>query len=186
MPIAAALRYLQEHPEEDKPDIYIAEKALKYSAMERLDRLAFFEFARRDPWFTFETFFLVKGKLILDNIVNQSRLEWNRATWEGHSLFILAVVLVCGMAARDPTDMRRLSRFTAILVVGALASLLIPFLTVVVVQVMTEEIMAIQLAACLLLSLAFANIACLYTVLRGKVFSGRDSRKLNKLASESG
>jgi len=158
MPIAAAMRYLKDHPEEDKPDIYLAGKSLKYSAMERLDRLAFFEFARRDPWFTFETFFIIKAKLILDDIVNQTRLEWSRATWEGHLFFILVIVLSAVLAARDRADMQRLSRLTAIFGVGALASLLIPFLTVVFVQVMTEEIMAIQLAACLLLSLALANI----------------------------
>jgi hypothetical protein len=71
---------------------------------------------------------------------------------------ILVIVLSAVLAARDRADMQRLSRLTAIFGVGALASLLIPFLTVVFVQVMTEEIMAIQLAACLLLSLALANI----------------------------
>ena len=41
MPVAAALRYVKEHPEENTPDIYFAPKSLKYSEMERLDRLAF-------------------------------------------------------------------------------------------------------------------------------------------------
>src|SRR5262249_314742 len=42
MPYAGALAYLKEHPEEDKPELFIAGRSLKYSAMERLDRLAFF------------------------------------------------------------------------------------------------------------------------------------------------
>src|SRR5262249_13437700 len=62
MPHAGALAYLKQHPEEDKPELFIANRSLKYSALERLDRLAFFEFLRRDPWFVFETFVIVKGK----------------------------------------------------------------------------------------------------------------------------
>jgi hypothetical protein len=158
MPMAAALRYVKEHPEEDKPDIYLAPKALKMSAMERLDRLAFFEFARRDPLFTFQTFFMVKGKLIAEYIAGQSRVEWNRAPWAVRLLFIAVIMLTGGLAACSSTGMQRLSRLAAVSSAGALASLLIPFLTVVFVQVMSEEIMAIQLAAFLLLSLAFAGI----------------------------
>ena len=42
MPVGAALAYIKEHPEQDKPEIYLAPGALKYSEMERLSKLALF------------------------------------------------------------------------------------------------------------------------------------------------
>jgi hypothetical protein len=78
MPQAGALAYLKEHPEEDKPELFIARRSLKPNAMERLDRLAFFEFLRRDPWFVFETF-VVKENMIRNTIVEATVTEWNRA-----------------------------------------------------------------------------------------------------------
>ena len=44
----------------------------------RFDRLAFFEFLRRDPWFVFETF-VVKENMIRNTIVEATVTEWNRA-----------------------------------------------------------------------------------------------------------
>ena len=82
MPVAAAMAYLREHPEEDRPDIYIAGKSLKYAEMERLVRLAFFEFVRRDPWFVFETFFVIKPKLIVDSIATETKVEWETVPGE--------------------------------------------------------------------------------------------------------
>jgi hypothetical protein len=159
MPFEGALIYLENHPEEDSPDIYLAGKSLKYSAMERLDRLAFFEFVTRDPRFVFETFFIVKGQLIWNTIVDATQIEWSRAPWKARFLFILTIILLAGMAAQSPAELQRLSRFTAVISIGALASLSIPMLTVVFPQTMSEEIMAIQLAATLLLSLAVAYLA---------------------------
>jgi hypothetical protein len=159
MPFEAALIYLKNHPEEDSPDIYLAGKSLKYSAMERLDRLAFFEFVRRDPRFVFETFFIVKGQLIWNTIVDATGIEWSRAPWKARFLFILTIILLAGMAAQRPAELQRLSRFTAVVSIGAVASLSIPMLTVVFPQTMSEEIMAIQLAVTLLLCLAVAYLA---------------------------
>ena len=94
----------------------------------------------------------------MDLIVEQTRVEWARVGAGGRLLAGAMILLLGGLAARNPADMRRLARLTAVFGLGAVASLSIPFLTVVVPQVMTEEIMAIQLAACLLLSLAFASV----------------------------
>jgi hypothetical protein len=158
MPIAGALAYLKEHPEEDKPELFIAGRSLKYSALERLDRLAFFEFLRRDPGFVFETFVIVKGKLIWNTIFDATVTEWNRAGWKARLLFFLFIALIGGMAAQRLVELKRLSRLAIVVTIGAVSSLSIPILTVVWAQTMTEEIMAIQMAAVLLLSLAAAHL----------------------------
>ena len=67
--------------------------------MERLDRLAFFEFLRRDPWFVFETF-VVKENMIRNTIVEATVTEWNRAGWKARLLFFLIIALIGGMAAQ--------------------------------------------------------------------------------------
>lgn len=158
MPYAAALVYLKEHPEEDKPELFIVDRALKYDAMERLVRLAFFEFLRRDPWFVFETFVIVKGKMIWNTIVDASVTEWSRAGWRARFVLLLAIALIGGIAARRVVEQQRLSRLAAVVTIGALASLSIPILTVPVPQTMSEEIMAIQIACVLLLGLATARL----------------------------
>jgi hypothetical protein len=160
MPIAAAMAYLKEHPEEDTPDIYLTGKVLKYSAMERLVRLALVDFVWRDPWFAFETFFVIKPRdYVAAYIVKQTQVEWNRASWKAHALYVLAIGFIGGLAARRRQDMQRLSRFTAVFALGALGSLSIPLLTVPDVHVMSEEIMAIQVAGSLLFGLALAYCA---------------------------
>ena len=158
MPYAGALAYLKEHPEEDKPELFIAGRSLKYEAMERVVRLAFFEFLRRDPWFVFETFVIVKGKAIWNTIVDATVTEWNRAGWKARLLFFLIIALIGGMAAQRLVELQRLSRLATVVSIGAASSLSIPFLTLVTAQTMTEEIMAIQMAAVLLLSLAAAHV----------------------------
>jgi hypothetical protein len=158
MPIAGALAYLKEHPEEDKPELFITGRSLKYSAMERLVRLAFFEFLRRDPWFVFETFVIVKPKFIWDTFVDTTVTEWKHARWRACLLFFAAIALIGGMAARQPVEMERLSRLAAVVTLGAVTSLFIPLLTLVYAQVMTEEIMAMQMAGVLLLGLAAAHL----------------------------
>ena len=158
MPIAGALAYLKEHPEEDKPELFIAGRSLKYSAMEEVVQLAFFEFLRRDPWFVFETFVIVKPKFIWNAIVDTIVTEWTHARWMACLLFFVAISLIGGMAARHPVEMERLSRLAIVFTLGAITSLFIPLLTVVYAQVMTEEIMAIQMAGMLLLGLAAAHL----------------------------
>jgi hypothetical protein len=158
MPHAGALAYLKEHPEEDKPELFIADRSLKYEAMERLVRLAFFEFLRRDPWFVFDTFVIVKGKLIWNTLVDATVTEWNRAGWKARLLFFLIIALIGGMAAQRLVELKRLSRLATVVTIGAVSSLSIPLLTLVTPQTMTEEIMAIQMAAVLLLSLAAAHL----------------------------
>jgi hypothetical protein len=158
MPIAGALAYLKEHPEEDKPELFIAGRSLKYSAMERLVQLAFFEFLRRDPGFVFETFVIVKPKMIWNTIVDATVTEWKHARWRARLLFFVAIVLIGGMAARQPVEMERLSRLAAVFTLGAVTSLFIPLLTLVYAVTMTEEIMAIQMAGVLLLGLVAAHL----------------------------
>src|SRR5262249_19989377 len=158
MPHAGALAYLKEHPEEDKPELFIAGRSLKYEAMERVVRLAFFEFLRRDPWFVFETFVIVKGKAIWNTIVDATVTEWNRAGWKARLLFFLIIALIGGMAAQRLVELQRLSRLATVVSIGAASSLSIPFLTLVTAQTMTEEIMPLQMVAMLLLSLAAAHL----------------------------
>jgi hypothetical protein len=158
MPFAGALAYLKEHPEEDKPELFFAGRSLKYSAMERVVRLAFFEFLRRDPWFVFETFVIVKPRFIWNAIVDTTVTEWKNARWRTCLLFFLAIALIGGMAARQPVAMERLSRLAAVVTLGAVTSLFIPLLTLIFAHVMTEEIMAVQMAGVLLLGLAAAHL----------------------------
>jgi hypothetical protein len=157
MPMAGALAYLKEHPEDDKPELFIAGRSLKYSALERLDRLAFFEFLRRDPRFVLETF-IMKGKLIWNTIVDATVTEWSRAGWKARLSLFLIIPLIGGMAAQSLVELQRLSRLATVVTIGSVSSLCIPMLTLVTPQTMTEEIMAVQMAAVLLFSLAAANI----------------------------
>jgi len=145
MPVVAALAYVKEHPEEDKPEIYLAKNTLKYAALERLDKLAFFQFLRRDPQFVIEVF-LIKCAAVLRVISYETRLAWTNApVWQ--RLALLCGLLIIGFfASRSSASFQRLWLFSAAFSAGAIASLAIPVLTVVVAQVMSEEIMAIQMA----------------------------------------
>ena len=142
MPYAAALAYLKEHPDEDKPDLFIAGRFLKYDAMEQLVRLAFFEFFWRDPWFVFDTFVVVKGKLVWNAIVDTTVTEWSRAGWKARFLLFLTIGVIGGMAAARPVEQKRLSRLATVVTLGAMGSLAIPLLTLPVPQTMAEGIMA--------------------------------------------
>src|SRR5262249_18990030 len=133
-------------------------RSLKYSAMERLVRLAFFEFVRRDPRFVFETFVIAKPKFIWNNIIDATVTEWSRAGSIPRVLFFLTIGLIGGVAARDPVELQRLLRLTTVVTIGGLASLSIPLLTLPYANTMTEEIMAIQISGVLLITVAIAYL----------------------------
>jgi hypothetical protein len=158
MPFAAALAYLKEYPDEDKPDIFIADRSLKYDAMERLVRLAFFEFLRRDPWFVFDTFVVVKGKLVWNALVSTTATEWSRAPWKARFLLFLTIGLIGTMAAARPVEQKRLSRLATVVTVAAMGSLAIPLMTLPVPQTMAEGIMVTQIACILLFSVMVAHL----------------------------
>jgi hypothetical protein len=158
MPVAGALAYLKRHPEEDKPELFIAGRSLKYTALEHLDRLAFFEFLRRDPWFVFETFFIVKGKAIWATFINATKAEWSHASRRAKLLVGLAVIIIGLMAAQHPALLQNLLRLSTVATIGAIVSLTVPVLTLVDPQTMTEQVMAIEIGVILLLSLVMAYI----------------------------
>ena len=105
----------------------------------------------------FETFVIVKGKLIWNTIVDATVTEWNRAGWKARLWFFLIIALIGGMAAQRLVELQRLSRVATVATIGTVSSLSIPSLTLITPQTMTEEIMAIQMATVLLLSLAAAH-----------------------------
>src|SRR5262249_40641331 len=168
MPVGAALAYIKEHPEQDKPEIYLAPGALKYSEMERLSKLALFQFLQRDPWFVIEAF-AIKGAAILDILGQEIRLAWSTPAgediwWQGAPTW-QRVALLCGLlaigmlASLSSGAFRRLWQFAVLLSFGAIASLAIPFLTVVTNQVMSEEVMAILIMILMWASILVAVIA---------------------------
>jgi hypothetical protein len=168
MPVGAALAYIKEHPEQDKPEIYLAPGALKYSEMERLSKLALFQFLQRDPWFVIEAF-AIKGAAILDILGQEIRLAWSTPAgediwWQGAPTW-QRVALLCGLlaigmlASLSSGAFRRLWQFAVLFSFGAIASLAIPFLTVVTNQVMSEEVMAILIMIPMWASILVAVIA---------------------------
>jgi hypothetical protein len=144
MPVVAALAYVKEHPEEDKPEIYLANNTLKYTELERFDKLAFFQFFRRDPRFVVEVF-LIKCAAVFRIISYETRLAWTNApVWQRLALFC-GLLIIGFFASRSSASFQRLWLLSAAFSTGAIASLAIPVLTVVVAQVMSEEVMAIQM-----------------------------------------
>src|SRR5262249_24365251 len=113
---------------------------------------------QRDPWFVFENFVIVKGKVIWSAIADATVAEWNPAGWKARLLFFLIIATIGGIAAQRPVELQRLSRLAIVVTIGAVSRLSIPMLTLVSAQTMTEEIMAVQMAAVLLLSLAAAHL----------------------------
>jgi hypothetical protein len=160
MPVAAARRYLRNHPDEDSAAHYFpGTKSLKYSAMETLVRRAFFEFAREHPRFVLETFFVAKPRHMWRAIRQETRVTW-RTTPPTFRLLFLAGLLGIGVAsAAESLAFARLRLLAAILSLGAVASLVVPFLTVTNLATMSEAIMAVQLAGMVLLVLAAAAAA---------------------------
>ncbi|MFL5046377.1 MAG: hypothetical protein ACJ8EA_16195 [Xanthobacteraceae bacterium] len=155
MPSAAARAYVKEHPEEDRPENYLGGTGFKLVALERLCRLAFFQFVRRDPWFVFETFVIVKGRLFFKDLIEQTRLAWSNSGFARRGAFVLALFAIGVIAAARPAALRRLSLFTSVFATGATASLAIPLLTIVgEPYTLAEEIMALQITGMLLFSLA--------------------------------
>jgi multisubunit Na+/H+ antiporter MnhG subunit len=159
MPQAGALAYLKRHPEEDKPELFFAgTRSLRYAALERLDRLAFIEFAQRDPWFVVETFAMVKGKMIWATLIDAIKAEWSNAGGRAKLLLGVAVIIIASIAAGHPARFQNLTRLGAAAAIGAIVSLTIPVLTIIAPQIMTEQIMAIEIATILLVSLMTACV----------------------------
>ena len=160
MPIGGALAYVKEHPEEDKPEIYLEGKTLKYAAMERLVKLAFFQFLRRDPWFALEAFY-IKTKLVFEITRDELRLAWTNAPIRQRGALLCGVILVGLLASSSWTGLRRLCLVAIAVSVGTVASLAIPILTVVFPQVISEQIMGVQITLLLWISVlaAFVTVA---------------------------
>src|SRR5262249_46646864 len=158
VPIAAAFLYLKSHPEEDTPDIYLAGKTLKPAAMESLVRAALFDLAWQHPRFVFETFFIWKPWIIREALKSLWLGEWDglRPT---SILILVAMILMIGMLAAADVgrsrfgDLARLGVLFSFMLVPCLA---IPWITVAAENVMSEQLMAVQLAALLWLSFAVA------------------------------
>ena len=159
MPHAGALAYLKRHPEEDKPELFFAgTRSLKYAALEHLDRLAFIEFAQHDPWFVVETFTIVKGKMIWTTLIDAIKAEWSNASGRARLQLGAAIIIIASIAAGHPGRFQNLMRLGAVAAIGAIVSLRVPVLTLVVPQTMTEQVMAIEIATILLFSLLVAYI----------------------------
>jgi hypothetical protein len=158
MPIAGALAYVKEHPEEDKPEIYLVGKTLKYSEMERLIKLTLFQFLHRDPQFVLEAF-CIKGASVVRIIGNETRQAWNSAPiWQ--RLALLCGLLIVGvLASRSSASFQRLWLLAIAFSLGAVASLAIPILTVVYTQVISEQIMAIQITLLMWISVFVTMLA---------------------------
>jgi hypothetical protein len=158
MPMGGALAYVKEHPEEDKAEIYLAGNHLKYSEMERLSKLAFFNFLRKDPRFVMEAFGR-KCALLLDIMIRETQLAWSNAPiWQRLAL-VCGLVTIGVLASLSAPAFRRLWLFSAVFSVGAVASLSIPILTVVAPQVVSEEVMAIQIMILIWISVVVAVLA---------------------------
>jgi hypothetical protein len=157
MPFAAALAYVKEHPQEDKPEIYLAPGVLKYSEMERVVRLALFQFLQRDPWFVVEAF-ARKGGHIVDILRRETRLAWSTPTWE-RIAFLFGLVAIGMLASLSSEAFRRLWQFAVVFSLGAIASLAIPFLTVAYAPVMSEGVMATQITVLAWASVLVAVVA---------------------------
>jgi hypothetical protein len=159
MPHAGALAYLSRHPEEDKPELFFAgSRSLRYAALERLDRLAFIEFAQHDPWFVVETFAIVKGKMIWATLIDAIKAEWSHASGRAKLLLGVAILIIASIAAGYPARFQNLMRLSAVAAIGAIVSLTVPVLTIIAPQIMTEQIMAIEIATILLVSLMTAYV----------------------------
>lgn len=167
MPMEGAFAYLERHPEENNPDIWLVPPnpqtgyrgALKYSAMEHLVRLAFFDFMKRDPQFVYETFVL-KLKLALRNITQETTYEWTHAGLTGRIAVVLVLFTGGILASRCSERLHNLGKLTAVTAAGAAASLSIPVLTVPYLKgVMMEQIMAAQITALLLFTLIVGWVA---------------------------
>jgi hypothetical protein len=126
--------------------------------LERLDRLAFIEFARRDPWFVFETFAIVKTKMIWTTFINATKVGWNHASRSAKLLLGTAIIIIGLMAAGYPAYLQNLLRLSAVAVVAAIVSLTVPVLTITTSQTIAEQVMAIEIAVILLVALAVAYI----------------------------
>src|ERR1700730_4085623 len=96
-------------------------------------------------------------------------------------LFFLIIALIGGMAAQRLVELKRLSRLATVVTIGAVSSLSIPMLSLVTPQTMTEESMAIQMAAVLLLSLAAAHL--IRATVRNR-FANSESAMLARLLSD--
>jgi len=75
------------------------------------------------------------------------------ARWRACLLFVMAIALIGGMAARQPLEMERLSRLAAVVTLGAVTSLFI------FPGRMTEEIMAKMAEVLLGLAAALIRVA---------------------------
>jgi len=66
----------------------------------------------------FETFVIVKGKLIWNTIVDATVTEWNRTGWKARLWFFLIIALIGGMAAQRLVELQRLSRLATVVTIA--------------------------------------------------------------------
>src|SRR5262249_21140273 len=151
---------LRAHPEEDSPKHYFpGSKSLKYTAMEKFVRRAFFDFTRRHPGFVLETFFVVKPGYIWSAVRDEAAAIWQTAPLTYRLLFLWGVTAMGIAAGGSTASVARLGLFTSIMSLAGLSSLGIPFLTVPYPSTMAEVFMALQFSAICAFALAAASVA---------------------------
>jgi hypothetical protein len=140
-PISAVRVYLATHPPRDPTEVYDSVGNIKWQAMEKYVRLAFFDFMRNDPWFVVQSFVWYKPVWIYDAFAH----VFQSLTRHHPIVVLMAIVLYCygyfRVVGRLTAEKQQSMRGLLWLLSGvALISYLPNMLTVVHWNVMGEQI----------------------------------------------
>jgi hypothetical protein len=140
-PMSAARVYLAKHPPPDRTQVYDSLGNLKWQAMEKYVRIAFFDFVRNDPWFVVQTFGFYKPLATYDTLA----FVFQSLTTRHPIAVLMAVVIFCcgyfRVVGRLTVEQQRSMRgFLWLLSGAALISYLPNMLTVIHWNVMGEQI----------------------------------------------
>jgi hypothetical protein len=159
-PVSAARVYLAKHPPADRTQVYDSLGNLKWHAMEKYVRIAFFDFVRNDPWFVVQTFGFYKPLATYDTIA----FVFQSLTARHPIAVLLALGMFCYLyfrvVGRFTAEQQRCMRgFLWLLGAVALIAYVPNWLTVVHWNVMGEQIWMSMAVILLVLAEALRYVA---------------------------
>jgi len=135
--------------------------ALKFSEIERQARNAFFDFLKDDPKFVLSTFFYYKMAIIWRDVYISLIAALTFAKWYVLVAIAAAIAVGGGILAADREERRRFNLLSLATAVGTFAAFAASWLTVVGMNVMSDQLMLAAMLGAFCLTGIAAQLAAL-------------------------
>lgn len=172
MPYAGIDYYFTKNKIEPEPHMFRGEAvppltgpsramALKFSEIERQARNAFFDFLKNDPQFVFTTFFHYKMAVIWRDVHTSLITPLASVKWYLLAAIAAAIAVAAGILATDAEARRRFHLLCLVVAVGTVIAFTASWLTVVGMNVMSDQLILAVMLVLFCLTGIVAQLAAL-------------------------